>query len=95
VQPTKPISVPPNAVTKVSGELPRIVKYRHDDLPTNLSTLVCIDTAGNVTSVKLVTKISGRAAADVPSALRGWKYTPYRRGGVAVPACFVVSFRIQ
>ncbi len=93
--PSHPIAVPPNAVTKLSGRSPRIVKLRYDELPEYIKSKVCIDTTGAVTSATLVTKLDGRAADDVPAALKTWRYAPYIKNGVAIPVCFAVGFRIQ
>ena len=82
-------------VTKLAGSPPRIVKLRHDEVPDYIASKVCIDTTGRVTSATLISKVVGRAATDVPAALRNWRYAPYIRSGVPLPACFVVGFRVQ
>jgi hypothetical protein len=58
--------------------------------------MLCIDTGGNVTTVKILTKgLPGSVPSDLQSAMSGWKYQPYKVGGNAQAACFVVSFGVK
>jgi eukaryotic-like serine/threonine-protein kinase len=92
-----PVVVPPNAVKRTSGELPKLstIVRRPEDLPKgSISAKICIDAGGAVTNVQ-VFKLTGDPAASLASAIRGWRYTPYKANGVAVPACFVNSFTLK
>ena len=92
---TGPVTVAPNAVTKISGSLPNITKFARTELPSVAPAKLCIDTAGAVTSVDFMTKLDKRVAADLGDALRTWKYSPYREKGTAFSACFVVTVRMK
>jgi hypothetical protein len=90
----KPVIVPPSAVTKLSGTTPSL-RIKSPDLPPVIAAKLCIDAGGNVTSVDVLSKIERHAVSDLSDALHGWHYAPYKQGGGAIPACFVVSFKIQ
>jgi serine/threonine protein kinase len=92
---TAPAVVPSTAVTKRSGAVPTLSPTRADDLPTTISAKVCIDTSGRVATAEVLSKIDHRSAAELADAIRTWTYAPYTSGGVAVPACFIVSFRVK
>ena len=92
---TGPALVAPSAVTKLSGETPHLGVARNVDLPNVVSAKLCIDTAGKVTSAYAITKIEHHAAEDLADVLKTWRYAPYKAKGIAVPACFAVSFRIK
>jgi len=96
VAPTHPVVVPPNAVRRTSGELPRIktVIRPGQKAPTAVTAKVCIDSSGRVTSV-VIYKLSGDIADALAEAIRTWRYSAYRTGGVAVPACFVNGFALK
>jgi TonB family protein len=57
------------------------------------SLLVCIATDGSVAKATLQ-RSTGYSEYDqaLASAVRGWRYQPYRLNGVAVPACSSVTF---
>ncbi len=93
--PRGPITVPPSAVTKLSGTPPEINKSRNADLPPVVAAKVCIDVAGNVASADMLSKIERRAASDLVDAIRTWKYAPYKQSGIPTPACFAISFRVR
>ncbi|HET9988901.1 MAG TPA: PEGA domain-containing protein, partial [Kofleriaceae bacterium] len=95
VVPTGPVTVAPNAVTKLSGETPNISRYKTQTLPTIAAAKLCIDTAGNVASVDFVGKLDKRVAGDLADQLKTWKYKPYLVHGTAVGACFVVTMRMK
>ena len=93
-----PAIVSPSAVKRVSGSLPSIdtVPRAGETPPSKISTMLCIDTGGNVTTVKVLTKgLPGTVPSDLQSAMSGWKYQPYKVGGNAQAACFVVSFGVK
>ncbi|MCE9573882.1 MAG: protein kinase [Deltaproteobacteria bacterium] len=85
-------------VKRVTGSLPAIttVPRAGETPPSKISTMLCIDAAGSVTTVKVMSKgLPGTVPQDLQSTMSGWKYAPYRENGVAVPACFVVSFGVK
>ena len=94
-RPTEPVLVAPAAVKRLSGSTPSLAASRRAELPATVSAKVCIDTAGRVTSVDVLTKLERMTLLDLTSALREWRYAPYVQAGAAVPACFVVSFRAK
>jgi serine/threonine protein kinase len=93
--PRGPVTVPPSAVTKVSGNPPQIGKTKNAEMPAVVAAKVCIDTAGRVTSADIITKIERRSASDLVDAIRTWQYAPYKQSGVPTPACFAISFRVK
>ena len=93
--PKGPVLIAPTAVTRTGGPTPTLNKAQSDEVPPIIAAKLCIDTAGRVTSVDVLTKLERATASELTSALEEWTYTPYRRGGTAVPACFVVRFRAQ
>ncbi len=93
--PRGPVTVPPSAVTKLSGNPPEIGKTKNADMPAVVAAKVCIDTAGRVTAADIITKIERRSAADLVDAIRSWQYAPYKQSGVPTPACFAISFRVR
>jgi TonB family protein len=54
---------------------------------------LCIAADGSVgsTRLRISTKYAAYDAALV-AAVAGWRYQPYRRNGIAVPACSTVRF---
>jgi serine/threonine protein kinase len=95
VMPTGPVTVPPNAVTKVSGDAVNITKLRAQNLPAVAAAKLCIDVGGAVTSVDFVTKLDKQLAGTLSDQLRTWKYKPYVRAGTPIGACFVVTMRMK
>jgi hypothetical protein len=94
--PKGPVIVAPTMVTRVGGDTPTVNKSHRAEVPPVVAAKVCIDTAGHVTSVAVLTKqLERMTVSDLTNALKGWTYKPYLQGGVAVPACFVVSFRVR
>jgi hypothetical protein len=94
--PKGPVIVPPNAVTKLSGEPPSIDKFKNVELPSNLAAKLCIDETGRVSSVEMATKVERRVATDLTEALRTWRYAPYKyKGTTPIGACFIVPFRVK
>jgi hypothetical protein len=93
--PAGPALVAPSAVTKISGETPHLGVSRNVDLPPVVTAKLCIDTDGKVTSAYAITKIERHSAEDLAELLKAWRYAPYKQKGVAVAACFAVSFRVK
>jgi len=87
--------VPPNKLTKLSGEVPKLAVGKGNEMPTSIAAKLCIDTSGKVTKVELITKLERHAASDLVDAMERWKYAPYKDGGVAKAACIVVSFKTR
>jgi hypothetical protein len=92
---TGPVVVPPTAVKRISGDAPTVSKSKKSEVPPAVSAKVCIDTSGKVSSVDMITKLERMTSLDLGNAIKGWRYAPYKQAGTAVPACFVVSFRVQ
>ncbi|MEO6771633.1 MAG: hypothetical protein ABI467_01260, partial [Kofleriaceae bacterium] len=90
-----PVTVAPNAVTKLSGESPNISRYRSQTVPAVAAAKLCIDTAGNVSSVDFVGRLDPRIASELADQLETWKYKPYVIHGTAIGACFVVTMRMK
>jgi len=93
--PARTITVPPSAVTKVSGSPPAISQHKHADVPASVASKVCISHTGRVTSVDVITKLDSRVASDITRAIEAWKYAPYTINGTPASVCFVVSFKLK
>jgi hypothetical protein len=95
--PVAPVNVSASAVSKLSGRPPNITQGKYDeDLPAVIVAKVCIDTSGHVMSAGVVTKkLDSGMIQEITGALTSWQYAPYKKGGVATPACFFVSFRTR
>jgi serine/threonine protein kinase len=96
VKPTQPARTPvvaAGAVTKLSGEIPKL-KSAGGESNGDALVKMCIDESGKVTSVKVV-KSTGATATDLQSALATWRYKPYvNKDGQASPVCFPLSLRL-
>jgi cell wall-associated NlpC family hydrolase len=92
--PAEPLTVAPNAVAKISGTVPNIVRATRD-LPPVAAAKLCIDATGAVTSVDFISKLDHRVATDLGDALKSWRYQPYKHGGTPVSACFAVTLRLK
>ncbi|MBA3501428.1 MAG: PEGA domain-containing protein, partial [Deltaproteobacteria bacterium] len=90
-----PVLVPPSKVTRISGAMPTLGKSKRAEVPSVVAAKVCIDTTGKVSSVDMITKLERLTSVDLSHAVHLWRYQPYKQNAVAVPACFVVSFRVQ
>jgi glucose dehydrogenase len=64
-------------------------------MPAAVSAKVCIDTSGSVSDVTMMTKLERMTALDLARGIRTWTYAPYKENGLAVAACFVVSFKVK
>jgi hypothetical protein len=93
---SQPVVVPPNAVKRTAGDLPKIstIVRPGQEVPKSLSAKICIDAAGKVNNVQIF-KVTGDLADKMASAIREWRYTTYKLDGRAVPACFVNSFQLK
>ena len=74
---------------------PIVEKFKNVELPASASAKVCIDDTGKVTLAQMVSKLDHRVAADIEEMVRGWKYAPYHANGMAIPACFMVAFKLK
>jgi hypothetical protein len=92
---TAPVVVPAQQVQKLSGTTPNIEAFKNSDVPAMISAKLCIDPAGKVIDVSVLTKLDRQAQTDLADALEAWSYAPYKRDGAAVNACFVVTLRVK
>ncbi len=90
-----PLTVPPNKVTKLSGEVPHLSVGKTSDIPAMVAAKLCIDVAGKVTSVDILTKLERHAASDLIDAMRAWRYAPYKDAGAPASACFVATLKTK
>jgi hypothetical protein len=90
-----PALVAPSAVTKLSGETPKLGVAKNVDMPSVVAAKVCIDPSGQVSSAELLTKLERHAVSDLVDAIRTWRYAPYKASGTPVAACFVVTLRVK
>jgi hypothetical protein len=90
-----PITVAPTAVKRLSGGTPTLGASRPDQLPPVVAAKVCIDPAGSVTAVEIMTKLERHTIADLTTAIRTWRYAPYHQNKVAIAVCFSVNFRVK
>jgi hypothetical protein len=92
----QPVVVPPNAVKRTSGDLPKIstIVRPGQEVPKSLSAKICIDASGKVTNVQIY-KVTGDLSVKLAAAIREWRYTTYKLDGRALPVCFVNSFQLK
>jgi hypothetical protein len=95
IVPSAPLIVPESQVHKLAGDSPNIEALESTDVPPMISAKLCIDPAGKVDAVTVLTKLDRQASSDLATALRTWSYAPYRQAGTAVSACFVVTLRVK
>lgn len=91
----KPAIVPPRSVHKVAGDVPDIRLRNPESAPARVSVKLCIDTAGHVTSAKVLNNVPQSLRRQIERGLRDWRYQPYERDGRAHSACFAISIRIH
>jgi hypothetical protein len=89
----RPVMVSGDKVQRRSGTLPQLEAAKRGELPDRIKALLCIDTRGSVTSVKLYDKLRAPVRAELEKALKAWRYAPYQENGKAVDACFGIVFR--
>ena len=94
--PRGPVNVAPHSVKRLSGDIPTIKKSRNPDAPAMVNAKLCIDTGGKITSVDVLSsKVDRATVVSMMTTIRAWRYEPYKPGGVATAACFVVNFRFN
>jgi serine/threonine protein kinase len=93
--PSGPVVVLPGQMQRRSGVLPEIAALRKSEVPENISTKLCIDTTGKVSSATVLSRLDRQAAGELSNALAKWVYAPYEQNGTAVPACFVLTMRVK
>jgi serine/threonine protein kinase len=89
----RPVMVSGDKVQRRSGTLPQLEAAKRGELPDRIKAMLCIDTRGSVTSVKLYDTLRAPVRAELEKALRAWRYAPYQENGKAVDACFGIVFR--
>jgi serine/threonine protein kinase len=89
----RPVMVSGDKVNRRSGSLPQLEAAKRGELPDRIKALLCIDTRGTVTSVKVYDKLRAPVVKEIEKALKGWRYAPYQEDGKAVDACFGIVFR--
>jgi hypothetical protein len=82
-----PITIPPDRVTWISGEIERVDRKRleRDGGVLKLSAVLCIDERGAVRSVRLLADEPAWLVASLDRDLHTFRFTPYPGGA----ACFV------
>jgi len=93
--PRAPVIIPPSAVTRTGGATPTISAEKLDGVPSTVAAKLCIDTAGRVSSVDVLTKLDPATTGGLAGTLKSWTYAPYQQQGAPVPACFVINFRAR
>ncbi|MBP9089167.1 MAG: PEGA domain-containing protein, partial [Kofleriaceae bacterium] len=93
--PTEPPLLRPNSLPRISGEMPTFSSASSEDLPSSVSSKVCVDSGGKVTAIAVLSKLETDARKAIEAAMRTWRYTPYRDKNVALAACFIVTFRLK
>jgi len=89
--PQRTPAVSGSSMQKVSGDLPTI----RGDTDGDALVKMCIDTAGAVTSVKVV-QATAQVPPDLTHALAGWRYKPYvGKDGNPEAVCFALKLRVE
>jgi serine/threonine protein kinase len=91
--PVAPPLIRPTAVNRLSGDIPTLTS--RGEKPATAATKVCIDVSGKVTSASVLTKLETADQNAITNALRSWRYSQYKVNGVASPACFAVTLRLE
>jgi hypothetical protein len=93
--PPKPTPlVPPNAVTKLAGEIPAMSVTGVNEPSTDVVAKMCIDDHGHVSSVKIIRALP-QIADELQRSLSSWRYKPYLNpAGEASAACFPLTLRV-
>ncbi len=94
VREAAPSIVPASVMKKVRGTLPRL-RMRGGSSVTHISIKLCVDARGRVISVKVLSDLPSDVTRSLRSALKRWKYRPYKHLGRAVGVCFAPSFRAR
>lgn len=93
--PSGPVLVPPNKVKKLSGDVPELRRLKGEEIPHRVNVKLCINTAGSVTSTALITTVPDRVKHTLSTAMKTWRYRPYKSAGSVRAACFVQSFKVR
>lgn len=56
---------------------------------------ICVDREGNVLDVKVLKSDDATAEPNIISAVRTWRYTPYKVDGRPVPFCTTVRYEVR
>ena len=70
--PRGPVLVAPTDVTRLGGITPTVNKSKRGEVPPVVSAKVCIDPAGRVSSVDVLTKLERMTVIDLTDALESW-----------------------
>lgn len=81
-----------NAVAKLAGDLPRL-KGNAGETHRDALVKMCIDTSGNVTSVRAVNSL-GTIENALAKALSSWRYKPYIGSDGPSAVCFPLQLRL-
>jgi serine/threonine protein kinase len=88
---TTPV-VAASSVTKLSGDIPTLRSSSGQS--GDVSSKICIDEQGRVTSVRVLSAPEG-ISADLQRALMTWRYKPYtNRDNKISPVCFPLQMRV-
>ena len=94
VGPTRTPVVAASMVSKVSGDVPPLKVGGSAQVSGDVLAKMCIDERGAVTEVS-IKKAAPEIAGVLQSALRGWRYKPYKNAaGALSPVCFPLSLHI-
>jgi eukaryotic-like serine/threonine-protein kinase len=94
-RPSGPIIVPANRTRREGGSTRPIRFPSYEQPPKAITAKLCIDIAGGVTSVKVLTPVSPGVRSVVERSLAKWRYRPVVEGDDKVAACFATTFRLQ
>ncbi len=93
----KPRIVRATDVSRISGTFPKLRRRQLEGISGSRAgaVLVCISTAGRVTSAKSLGQgLPKDVVQRLTSSARNFRYRPYNEDGAAVPACFAIPFRL-
>ncbi|HEU5059743.1 MAG TPA: hypothetical protein VFU21_24595, partial [Kofleriaceae bacterium] len=89
-----PLLVTPDRARRRSGSIPVLRGTRSANPIRAITAKLCVDRAGKVTSVSILSKVDTPVKHGLTDALERWRYEPIVEGGTAVPACFATTFRV-
>ena len=94
-RPKKPIIITPDRAIRQSGAVPRLRFPPWEQAPAAVAYKLCMDASGAVSSVTVLSKLSGGVRAAVVDGLKRWRYKPVLQAGQKVPACFATTFKVE
>ncbi len=94
-RPKKPIIITPDRAIRQSGSVPRLRFPPWEQAPAAVAYKLCMDASGAVSSVTVLSKLSGGVRAAVIDGLKRWRYKPVLQAGQKVPACFATTFKVE